>query len=154
MANRREAEARDPVERAGQPWRLPQRRQNRALAERERPQLTQAWMAGVPGRMAADGPGAARTSWLDAAQTLVGSGLAVARRDAQGAAADPGSGPTCVDPGSAVGHAGASGQLAGGVTGVSGATTRHVGCSIASAGAGVSAGAAGGAGTGGAAGSG
>ena len=34
---------------AGQPWRLPQRRQKRALAESERPQLTQACTAGSLG---------------------------------------------------------------------------------------------------------
>ena len=65
---------------------MPQRRQKRALAESDSPQLTQACTAG-PGPPAAATPGAASTSWLDAAQTLPGSGRAVARREAHGAAA-------------------------------------------------------------------
>ncbi|MFH0750463.1 MAG: hypothetical protein V2B17_01365, partial [Chloroflexota bacterium] len=101
------------------------------MAESDRPQLTQVCTAG-PGPLPAAAPGAARTSWFDAAQTFTGSGRAVARREAHGAAADPGAWLAC---GSGEGQAGASGQSGRGAGAASGATTRQVGCSMVSAGA-------------------
>ena len=81
----------------GQPWRVPQRRQNRALADSERPQFEHGWTPAI----GADAPatGGATTCWAEAAHSAsLGLPDRLARRAMLGESSVPGRTGHCGSP--------------------------------------------------------